>query len=740
VKLTLRRKVISLVLFAALIPVIVTQIAMFGFKNNISETTEAELDTLGREALRQIVYDMYYLCNTSNDLIQDKVDRAQKVAWEIVDREGGFKYSDEKAEWTAVDQFTKKTERVTLPKLMLGNKWLGQTTSFETRVPVIDEMRSLMGVVASIFQRMNEAGDMIRVATTVSNTNGQRSLGTFIPLMMPDGTKDVVIETVLKGTPYKGIAWAAGSWFITSYDPIINAKGEITGMLVVGEQIEAVPSLRKNIQSVTVGETGVVTVYGATGDRKGRYIITHDGKKEGESAWFEKDADGEYFVQKIVNDAVKSEDAVFHNYSWTEQGSGKEPRRKLSVAIHFYNWDWVIVASTYEDEYYSAKASVEEVSSGFTINMLLLTFGIVAFTLVVAWYFSNRITDPITSLIGSVEKIARGDLKAGNDELNNYKIQKRFTLLASKKLNIDDTDESHLLVASVKKMASNLFSLISQVGSSGVQVNSSVTQITASARELEATVAEQAASIKEVTATAKEILNTSSNLLKTLDEKIGVSVDEASATAEEGRNNLITLENAIHQLVEATGSISAKLSVINAKANKISTVVTTINKISDQTNLLSLNAAIEAEKAGEFGKGFSVVAREISRLADQTAVATHDIEHMVREMQSSVSSGVMEMDKFSEEVRRDGVTVSSISEKLNDVINSVNELAPHFDEFSFGMKRQTEGAEQISEAMQQLSVAAEQTKESLQEFRSATGQLTTAVSTLNDELTKFKVG
>ncbi len=739
-KLTLRRKVISLVLFAALVPVLVTQFAMFGLKSNISHITEAELDTLGREALKQIVLDMYYLCMTSNDLIQDKVDRAQKVAWEIVNREGGFKFSDEKVEWTAVDQFTKKSEKVALPRMMLGNKWLGQVTSFETRVQVVDEMKSLMGGVASIFQRMNQAGDMIRVATTVSNTNGQRSLGTYIPAVKPDGTKDAVIETVMKGTPYKGIAWAAGSWFITSYEPVIDAKGQISGMLVVGEQIEAVPSLRKNIQSVTVGETGYVTIYGATGDRKGRYIITHDGKKEGESAWFEKDSKGEYFVQKIINDAVSADDAVFHTYSWVEPGSGKEPRNKVSVAIHFYNWDWVIVASTYEDEYYSAKASVEQVSSGFTLNMLLLASGIVAFTLVVAWYFSNRITDPITSLIGGIEKIAKGDLKAGNEELESYKLSNRFSFFASKRLNIDDTDESHLLVASVKKMAANLFSLLSQVGSSGVQVNSSVTQIKASARELEATVAEQAASIKEVTATAKEILNTSNNLLNTLEDKIGVSVTHASATAEEGRNNLSTLENAIHQLIAATGSISAKLSVINSKANKISTVVTTINKISDQTNLLSLNAAIEAEKAGEFGKGFSVVAREISRLADQTAVATHDIEHMVREMQSSVSSGVMEMDKFSEEVRRDSVTVSTISGKLNDVINSVNELAPHFDEFNFGMKRQTEGAEQISEAMQQLSVAAEQTKESLQEFRSATGQLSSAVSTLNDELNKFKIG
>ena len=79
--------------------------------------------------------------------------------------------------------------------------------------------------------------------------------------------------------------------------------------------------------------------------------------------------------------------------------------------------------------------------------------------------------------------------------------------------------------------------------------------------------------------------------------------------------------------------------------------MTTITKVADQTNLLSLNAAIEAEKAGEHGRGFAVVATEIRRLADQTAIASYDIEQLVKEMQSAVSAGVMGMDKFSEEVR-----------------------------------------------------------------------------------------
>src|ERR1700681_3630636 len=112
--------------------------------------------------------------------------------------------------------------------------------------------------------------------------------------------------------------------------------------------------------------------------------------------------------------------------------------------------------------------------------------------------------------------------------------------------------------------------------------------------------------------------------------------------------------------VEASASINERLAVLSDKAGNIGTVVTTITRVADQTNLLSLNAAIEAEKAGEYGRGFAVVATEIRRLADQTAVATYDIEQMVKEMQQAVSAGVMGMDKFSEEVRRGVADVRSV--------------------------------------------------------------------------------
>ena len=287
-------------------------------------------------------------------------------------------------------------------------------------------------------------------------------------------------------------------------------------------------------------------------------------------------------------------------------------------------------------------------------------------------------------------------------------------------------------------MTGNLDSLIGQVHRSGIQVTTSATEIAASARELEATVAEQAASTTEVTATSREIAATADDLAQTMDG-VNASLNETIGMAQEGRKDLSQMETAMRELVKATSSISSKLTVINDRANRISNVVTTINKISDQTNLLSLNAAIEAEKAGEFGRGFSVVAREISRLADQTAIATQDIQQVVSEMQTSVATGVMEMDKFNDEVRRGVETMAAQSGQLAQIIDQVRIHGPQFTAVKDGMYGQSQGALQISEAMGQLSLAAEQTKASLHEFKLATEQLNEAIAGLQSEVSRFKI-
>ena len=194
----------------------------------------------------------------------------------------------------------------------------------------------------------------------------------------------------------------------------------------------------------------------------------------------------------------------------------------------------------------------------------------------------------------------------------------------------------------------------------------------------------------------------------------------------------------MQQLVESTASISGKLATIREKADNINVVVSTITKVADQTNLLSINAAIEAEKAGESGRGFLVVAREIRRLADQTAVATLDIENMVRHMQDAVSTGVMQMDKFSEQVRSGVGRVAEINGQTGQIIEEVHALSERFHQVNAGMQNQTLGAEQINEAMASMTANIRATAAALEEFNRATSHLRQSVEALNGEVAQFK--
>jgi methyl-accepting chemotaxis protein WspA len=215
--------------------------------------------------------------------------------------------------------------------------------------------------------------------------------------------------------------------------------------------------------------------------------------------------------------------------------------------------------------------------------------------------------------------------------------------------------------------------------------------------------------------------------------------EETAQVAGASQGSLTTMEETMRRISDAAGSVNSKLGILNDRAGNITQVVTTITKVADQTNLLSLNAAIEAEKAGEYGRGFAVVATEIRRLADQTAVATFDIEQIVKEMQGAVSAGVMSMDKFSEEVRRGVADVQQISTQLVQIIQQVQALTPRFDSVTEGMQSQSIGAQQISEALLQLTDSARQTVESLRLSNQTIDQLRDAAAGMQNSISRFKL-
>ena len=308
----------------------------------------------------------------------------------------------------------------------------------------------------------------------------------------------------------------------------------------------------------------------------------------------------------------------------------------------------------------------------------------------------------------------------------------------SKRLNLERKDEFNAVETGFNDMMTELTALVSQAQRSSVQVTTSVTEIAATSKQQQATATETAATTTEIGATSREIAATSKDLVRTMTE-VSTAADQASVAAGSGQQGLARMEETMHSVMGAADLVNAKLAILNEKAGNINQVVVTIVKVADQTNLLSLNAAIEAEKAGEYGRGFAVVATEVRRLADQTAVATYDIEQMVREIQSAVSAGVMGMDKFSEEVRRGMSEVQQVGEQLSQIIHQVQALAPRVLMVNEGMQAQATGAEQINHALVQLGDASSQTVESLRQASFAIDELSQVAVGLRSGVSRFKV-
>ncbi len=290
----------------------------------------------------------------------------------------------------------------------------------------------------------------------------------------------------------------------------------------------------------------------------------------------------------------------------------------------------------------------------------------------------------------------------------------------------------------VAEMIRRLNELVRQVQVSGVQVTSATTEIAASIKQLESAAVEQASTTNEIATTATEIAATARELVQTMDEVAKVA-ETTTEEASESRAGLEGMEGTMRQVMAEADQVAAKLAVLDERADEVSSVVTTITKIADQTNLLSLNAAIEAEKAGEWGRGFSVVAAEIRRLADQTAVATLDIEQMVREMQKAVADEVDTVERFNGQVKEAVAVVQRVIEAQSQIIEQVQNLAPRFENVHQGMQFQAQGAQQITQAMVQLNEAAQQTVQSLSALTSATERLDEAAAGLHEGVSRFRV-
>jgi chromosome segregation ATPase len=277
------------------------------------------------------------------------------------------------------------------------------------------------------------------------------------------------------------------------------------------------------------------------------------------------------------------------------------------------------------------------------------------------------------------------------------------------------------------------------IAASTHEVTSAAAQIAASAQQQEQTVRTFRDATTRAASAVHEIAATLGNLKRTMDEVNDVA-RHTTERATMGQERLGELHDAMHGLGEATGALGSKIDVIKEAAGRINPATSTMVKVVAQTELLSVNSAIEAEKAAAHAGGFHVVSSEIRRLAEETAKSTLEIESIVEGIHASVAGGIREVGRFEQQVQQSFGRVQQIADELGAVIADVAGLGSQFAGISEAMTEQATGTDQIRTAIQQLDGGAEEIVALSSEFARVTRRLDGVGRSLQEQVSSFASG
>ena len=342
----------------------------------------------------------YRLCEVQDKAGKEKLVSYLNVARDLLEKSGGVSLSEDTVVWSVVNQETKAPGTEELPKVLVGGEWFGDTKDLSVPVPVVDQVKELTTTTCTLFQRMNEQGDMLRIATNVEKQDGTRAIGTFIPFDSP------VVQMLIKGQTYRGKAWVVDRWYSTIYEPISDERGAVIGALYVGVPQESNTALRDAIINVVVGETGYIFVLNSDGD----YVISQHGDRT-DNLWNVQDADGDYFIRNFIHVAKEAApgEIVEQRYFW-KNPQDPEPREKIARLVYYAPWDWVIGVSAYMDEFQSVSREMDSVGrrSGWVllgVSGVALSVSIVVW-LMVAGALSRKVERVVLSVSEGADQVA----------------------------------------------------------------------------------------------------------------------------------------------------------------------------------------------------------------------------------------------------------------------------------------------------------------------------------------------
>lgn len=608
------RKLLIFGLLGSAIPLILFG-SIAAWQDHKNERSAAvECAKLAEADLAHIVAGVHSLLVCQHEELQKRIGSDLNVALNELQAAGGVQFGQSKVPWRSRNQLSAVEMPVELPQMQIGNQPVVPNLDPKKPSILVDKVKAMVGSTCTIFQRMNDAGDMLRVVTNVETKEGKRAIGTFIPAITPEGKPNAVVQTVLKGERYVGRAFVVNAWYITAYEPLRGPDGKIAGMLYVGVPENSAGSLRQQVLNIVVGKTGYVFIL----DSKGTYVISQNGKRDGEVIWDSKDAEGKPFIQDIVSKARNSKrgEITEARYPWKQEGASTAGM-KVAKIMYFEPWDWIIGAGSYEGEFRVAEAAIR--ATNRHSNLILSgVFGLCICGSGALWILISRgITRPIRAVSDT--------LSAGAEQTTHASAQVSAasqTLAAGASqaaASIEETSSSLEELASMTKRNAENAAKLKDLGSQARRSGD------AGMEEMAA----MSAAMNAVKASSDDI----ANIIKTIDEIafqtniLALNAAVEAARAGDAGMGFAVVADEVRNLAQRA-AVAAK-----ETAAKIETAVQKSNHGAEISKRVALHL-----------KEIVTKARQVDELAGEVAAASQEQSQGI----TQINTAVAQMDKVTQ--------------------------------------------------------------------------------------------
>jgi methyl-accepting chemotaxis protein len=353
-------------------------------------------------------------------------------------------------------------------------------------------------------------------------------------------------------------------------------------------------------------------------------------------------------------------------------------------------------------------------------RLIMIISGALAFLLGLAGaiFLINNFITRINRVSAAMDRVASGDL--------------------STKIQIFAKDEIGDLGHAINRTLESMHSMVTSIRDTAAQVASAATQLYATSEQIATGAEEVAAQASTVATASEEMTSTSSEIAKNCLLAVESS-KQAGDSAESGAEVVQETVAEMGRIADRVKESAQTVESLGARSDQIGEIVGTIEDIADQTNLLALNAAIEAARAGEQGRGFAVVADEVRALAERTTKATKEIGAMIKAIQVETKSAVSSMEQGVREVEQGTIGAAKSGEALQQILEQANSVTMQINQIATAAEEQTATTNEITNNIQQITEVVHETAKGSQESASAANQLSRLAEELQEVVNRFKL-